>query len=214
MVTTDNLIAELAGEVKPVVPGAAAWRIAGALLGGGVVALLMLYTWLGLPLQHVARTGVMVFAVKLAYAVAVTGLAAGLALISGRPGRRLGLRWAWLAVPPMVVAAAAAMQLSDAAGAARAGLVFGATWIQCLAAIALTSIPAFVLMLLAFRRLAPVRLRASGFLAGLSAGATASIVYALFCPETAAPFLLVWYTLGMIAPALFGAIAGPRLLRW
>lgn len=214
MTTTDKLIADLAAQTRPTVHGAAAWRIAGALMAGAVIALLALYAWLGVPLQQVARTGAMVFAVKLSYAAAFTGLAAGLALLSGRPGRSLGPRWGLLALPLLVIAAPAAMQLSAASGTGRFAMVFGGTWAQCLGAIVVTSIPAFVLMVLAFRRLAPTRLRVSGFLAGLSAGASASIAYALFCPETAAPFLLVWYTLAMLAPAVFGALTGQRLLRW
>lgn len=214
MVSTEHLIAELAADVRPVAPGAAAWRIAAAMLGGGLVALLALDLWFGPPLQAVAQSGAMVFAVKFAYAVAIAGIAADLALLSGRPGRRIGLRWVWLALPPLVIAAAVAMQLADASAATRETLVFGSTWAQCLIAISTTSIPAFVLLLLAFRRLAPLGLKASGFLAGLSAGAAASIVYALYCPETAAPFLLVWYSLGMLVPATIGALVGPRLLRW
>jgi len=40
------------------------------------------------------------------------------------------------------------------------------------------------------------------------------VVYALHCPEMAAPFLFIWNGLGMLAPAAIGAAMGPRLLRW
>ena len=33
-------------------------------------------------------------------------------------------------------------------------------------------------------------------------------------PELGAPFLGTWYLLGMLIPTAFGALAGPRLLRW
>jgi hypothetical protein len=49
---------------------------------------------------------------------------------------------------------------------------------------------------------------------GLTAGALGAAVYALHCDEMAAPFLATWYLLGMTIPALIGAGAGPRLLRW
>jgi hypothetical protein len=29
-----------------------------------------------------------------------------------------------------------------------------------------------------------------------------------------APFLAIWYLLGMLIPTLLGALLGPRLLRW
>jgi hypothetical protein len=39
-------------------------------------------------------------------------------------------------------------------------------------------------------------------------------VYALHCPEMAAPFLGIWYVLGMAIPAVLGAAVGSRMLRW
>jgi hypothetical protein len=48
----------------------------------------------------------------------------------------------------------------------------------------------------------------------LLAGATGALVYTLHCPELAAPFLAVWYLLGMLVPAAVGLLLGSRLLRW
>jgi len=45
-------------------------------------------------------------------------------------------------------------------------------------------------------------------------GALGALVYTLHCPELEAPFLGVWYVLGMLIPAVLGAIVGPRVLRW
>ena len=50
--------------------------------------------------------------------------------------------------------------------------------------------------------------------AGFAAGATAALVYCLHCPEQAAPFLGVWYLLGMLIPTATGALLGDKLLRW
>ena len=36
----------------------------------------------------------------------------------------------------------------------------------------------------------------------------------LHCPEAAATFVLVWYTLGMVLAMVGGALLAPRLLRW
>jgi hypothetical protein len=46
------------------------------------------------------------------------------------------------------------------------------------------------------------------------AGAVGALVYTLHCPELGAPFLGIWYVLGMLAPALLGAALGPRILNW
>lgn len=211
---TDDLIRTLAADTRRVVPGAGAWRLAGALLAGGFVSLLAIDALFGSPLRAVAATGVMVFAVKLAYAVSMTAVSASLLLVAGRPGQRVGLRYLWLLVPPLVVAVAAAMEVGSASPHERAALVLGSTWQSCLLGVVAMSVPVFAALVWSFRRLAPTRLRLAGFLAGLNAGAMASLVYALYCPETAASFMLVWYSLGMAVPALAGALLSSRLLRW
>ncbi|GAC1578362.1 MAG: DUF1109 domain-containing protein [Sphingomicrobium sp.] len=210
---TDDLIRTLGAAVRPVVPGASAWRIFAALLTGGFLGLLGMDAVFGSPLRAVSQTGVAVFAIKLAYAVAMTAISASLVLIAGRPGERIGLRYAWLLMPPAVVGVAAAMEISGAGEETRGALVLGTTWQTCLTGVVVMSVPVFAALLWAFRRLAPTRLSLAGFMAGVSSGATASLVYALYCPETTASFMLLWYTLGMLMPGLVGAVLGPRLLR-
>ena len=212
--TTNDLIQALAADVRPVMPGASAWRISGALLAGGFLCLLGMDASFGPPLRAVAQTGVPVFAVKLAYAIAMTAISASLLLVTGRPGERLGMRWAWLLAPPLVVAAVAAMEANAATTGALATLFLGSTWQTCLIGVIVMSLPVFAALLWAFRRLAPTRLALAGFVAGICSGATASIIYALYCPETAASFMLAWYSLGMLVPGIAGALLGPRLLRW
>lgn len=60
----------------------------------------------------------------------------------------------------------------------------------------------------------PTRLALAGAAAGLLAGTVGIAVYALYCPEMDAPFLAIWYVLGMSVPVAAGALAGPLLLRW
>jgi hypothetical protein len=90
----------------------------------------------------------------------------------------------------------------------------GSSWRVCPLFIALVSVPVFVASLYAARRLAPTNLRAAGFAAGLLAGAAGAAVYSFHCTESAAPFLAIWYTAGVLLTALAGALLGPRLLRW
>jgi len=66
----------------------------------------------------------------------------------------------------------------------------------------------------ALKGAAPTRPAWAGAGAGLLAGTLGTLVYALHCPEMAAPFLAVWYLLGMAIPTAVGAALGPRLLRW
>ena len=62
--------------------------------------------------------------------------------------------------------------------------------------------------------LAPTRPAWAGASAGLLAGALAALVYALHCPESGAPFIGIWYVVGIAIPAAVGALLGPRTLRW
>ena len=64
------------------------------------------------------------------------------------------------------------------------------------------------------RTLAPTRLALAGGVAGLLAGTIGASTYSIHCPELQAPFIGIWYLVGMLIPAFFGFIAGPRLLRW
>jgi len=119
-----------------------------------------------------------------------------------------------LAAPVVAMWALAAIVLFGAEPDQRVGLILGKTWFVCPFLIALLSLPTFGGALWAMRGLAPTRPALAGAAAGLLAGAVATTVYALHCPEMGAPFLAIWYLLGMSMPATLGALLGPRLLRW
>ena len=69
-------------------------------------------------------------------------------------------------------------------------------------------------MLWAVKGLAPTRPALAGACVGLASAAAGAAVYVLHCPEMQAPFLAVWYALGMFLPAAVGAVVGADLLRW
>lgn len=154
------------------------------------------------------------FWLKLAFPALAACAAARLLHDLGHPGVRTRGATALLALPFVLVWMMGAAAVVAANPADRAQLVLGHSWLQCLASIAALSVPAFVLAMNAARSLAPTRLAVTGAIAGLAAGAAAALGYALYCDEMQAPFLAVWYVLGMLAPAAIGALAGPRLLRW
>lgn len=154
------------------------------------------------------------FWLKLAFAalLAAGGVLAALRL--SRPGVSLAWLPGALAAPVLAVWALAAFVLIDAEPTTRSGLVFGRTWAVCLLSIALLSIPGFIAHLWAMKGLAPTRLRLAGAAAGFASGALGALVFALRCPELAAPFLGIWYVMGMLIPTAVGALIGPRALRW
>lgn len=214
MTTTEQLIEQLAADLRPSRPAAAARRLIVGIGIGGLLALLLMAIWLGRPAASVEYTSIPAFAMKLGFSAAMVAAAGALLYTAGRPGQRLGKRLLWLAAPPALVVVAAAMELVVTAPQFREQAWLGSTWQTCLAAITLLSLPVLTGIAWAFRRLAPTRLRLAGFLAGTTAGATAAVVYALYCPETTATFLLSWYTLGIGLAGLVGLLLGPRLLRW
>ena len=210
---TADLIATLAAEAAPIEPIAVTDRIAVAALLGAAVALVLLGAWLGLrPLGEAARTGA--FWMKASYTVAL-GFA-GLFLVGrlARPDGRLGRG------PLIVLAAIAAMialaglQIARATPGEAGALWLGHTWRSCSFNIVVLAAPVFLAIVWALRRLAPTRLALAGAAAGLLAGAAGATVYGLYCDETAALFVVTWYTLAIAVCAAIGALLGARWLRW
>jgi hypothetical protein len=214
MSATDELIERLASDVTPVRRGAVLHRLAAGIGLGVLVSFAGIVAWTGAPLQAVQGTGGAAFAMKLLFSLALFGIALLLLFAAGRPSHDVGKRWLWLLVPLAAVAISAATELQNATPPERAALWMGSTWQTCVTAIALLSLPVFAGLMWAFQRLAPTRLRLAGLLAGLTAGSASAVLYALYCPETTATFLLSWYSLGILAAGLLGFAAGPRLLRW
>ncbi len=62
--------------------------------------------------------------------------------------------------------------------------------------------------------LAPTRPALAGAAAGLAAGALGAFIYAFHCDESAAAFVALWYTFGIVSVGAIGAVAGRVLLRW
>ena len=211
---TDDLVKLLAAGVAPVPAGAAGRRIAVAMGWGVAGAALLLVFALGIRSDLAQAAGEWMFWLKPAFTacLALAGVVAAERL--ARPGMRLGRVWAALATPVLLLWLMAAVVLAGAAPAERADLIFGDTWQECPFNIAFISLPLFAAALWALRGLAPTRLALAGASAGLLAGAVGALVYALHCPESAAPFLAIWYVLGIAIPTLAGAVLGPRALRW
>ena len=73
---------------------------------------------------------------------------------------------------------------------------------------------AMIAVMVALRGMAPTRLARAGLAAGLLAGGVGATVYAVWCRESTAAFVAVWYTLGIVACGGIGALLGPLVLRW
>ena len=211
---TDDLITMLATGDSTVDARVPLRRFALALGLGGLGALALMAGMLGvradLPRMALEPT----FWIKLAYCAAFAATALALAARLARPGARSAGVAAMLAIPLLGMWLLAVLALGGAASPEREALVFGTTWRACAFNIALLSLPLFAALLWAMAGLAPTRPALAGAAAGLLSGAVAALIYSLHCPELGAPFLGIWYPLGMLIPAAAGAIAGPRMLRW
>lgn len=211
---TDELITMLATGAGAVDAGVPQRRFALALGWGGFGALLLMAGLLGVRSDLPRMALEPMFWTKLTYCTALAAAALALAARMARPGAGAGGWAAALVVPLLAMWLLAAFALSGAAGPEREALVFGVTWRACAFNIALLSLPLFAALLWAIKGLAPTHLALAGAAAGLLSGAAAALIYSLHCPELGAPFLGIWYPLGMLIPAAGGAIVGPRLLRW
>jgi hypothetical protein len=211
---TDELIAMLASDAGPVAPHVWRRRYALALGAGLLGAALLMVMLLGVRPDIADAVRLPMFWVKLAFPSALAAVALLLAARLSRPGVAPGRLGAALAAPVLAVWVLAGFSMLGAAPEDRGLLVWGETWSACLVNVPMLSVPAFVALLWVMKTLAPVRPALAGAAAGLLAGALGAAVYALHCPELAAPFIGLWYTLGMLIPAALGAAIGTRLLRW
>ncbi|MBT2321108.1 DUF1109 domain-containing protein [Variovorax paradoxus] len=211
---TDELVSLLAREAQPVPRHAAARRLAIALLAGLPLSIAWMVFEYGVRRDLVQTMFWPMFWVKLAFPICVA--IAGFVIVQrlARPGVQVRGAWLGLALPVLALWVMGFVAWFLAPADERAALVWGQTWRTCAFNIAVISVPIFVAALVALKSLAPTQPALAGAAAGaMSAGAGAA-VYALHCPELAAPFLAVWYVGGMVLPILAGAAVGHRLLRW
>jgi hypothetical protein len=185
-----------------------------ALAGGASIAFLLTAGLLKLNPALWLETSKPMFWVRESYCVVLGVLGFISAVRLARPGLRLGL--APMGIPVVVIAMSvlAVATLVAASPQNRARLILGYTAAVCPFLIALVAAPLFIAFLWVMRSLAPTRLRWAGAASGFTAGSIGALVYTLHCPELAAPFLAIWYLLGMLIPTAIGAWLGPRLLRW
>lgn len=211
---TDDLVAMLATGVMPVPPDAANRRVGLALLAGVTVSLAMLLFGYGLRRDVLPAMALPMFWVKLAYPLGIAVVAWVLVERLARPGVLVRRAWWGLVVPVLSVAAMAGATWFAAPEQDRLPSLLGGSWRTCALSIGLMALPIFVALILALKTLAPTRPALAGAAAGALAGGLGAALYALYCVEMAAPFVAVWYGVGILLPTLAGALWGRPLLSW
>jgi len=185
--------------------GMSAGALAALLLTGGVLHL-------NPALPH--EVSEPAFWVRELYCASLSALAVLAVARLARPGARLGVLPAGIAVVVLIMCILAAISLLSVPSQSRVHLLLGTTFAVCPFLIAFISAPLFFAFLWILKDLAPTRLRWAGAGAGFAAGAIGALLYTLHCPELATPFIATWYLLGMLIPTAIGAWFGPRRLRW
>jgi hypothetical protein len=211
---TDELITMLASSADAVDPHALRRRYTLALGWSLLGATLLMLILLGVRPDIAVAARLPMFWMKLAFPATLLIGALFATIRLSRPGVRLGQVPLAIAAPVIAVWLFSAMVLLNATPEEQYKLIFGDTWASCPLTIAALSVPLFGALIWAIKGFAPTRLALAGAAAGLLAGAGGALIYALHCPEMAAPFLGIWYVLGMSIPAAIGAVIGPWTLRW
>jgi hypothetical protein len=211
---SDDLIGRLSQNQRPVPRLAVARRLLAGTAAGVLVSTALIVVTLGLRPDLGRAVGQTMFWVKLAYVASLAGLALWACERLARPAGTARGRIGWIAAPVVALAAAAGWQLFQASEAARMPLLIGHSASLCPWLILAFSLPPLVGLVWAARGLAPTRLALTGLMIGLAAGGVGACAYCLHCDEMSAPFLAVWYTLGVAGAGALGWIAGPRILRW
>ncbi len=211
---TEDLVSLLSTGVEAVDLRLPSRRWLLALAGGGLVAFVLTAGLLRLNPTLWHETFKPMFWVREGYCAVLGALGFVAVVRLARPGLQLGV--APLGIPAAVIAmwVLAVVTLVATSPQNRARMILGDTAAVCPFLIALVAAPLLIALLCVMRSLAPTRLRWAGAASGFTAGSIGALVYTLHCPELAAPFLAIWYLLGMLIPTAVGAWLGPRLLRW
>ncbi len=152
------------------------------------------------------------FLIKLFFTVGVSAAVLPIVCDLCVPGRRI--RFGAFLVAPFAVIML--LVLREIAGPQFDGIGnnVGRAWLDCLWQIPSLAAPAFVILAITARRLAPTDLRLTGASIGVLAGAIGAVGYALHCSHDSVVFVGVAYSFGIIEVAVLGTLLGPRVLRW
>jgi hypothetical protein len=210
---TDDLIADLSGRLEPVRQGALTRMLLAAVALGLIGSAILMLSTIGL--RHDFARAIVSFGMwtKLVYTFVIAIFGFWLVGRAGRPGADVTLPARILLLPVLAIALLAVAQLA-APGADMPGLILGHSSRVCAFLVTFTALPTLAATFWALKRMAPTRLTQAGLGAGLFAGAVGAFVYSFHCTEGSAPFIGVWYSLGILMTTAIGGLLGGRFLRW
>ncbi len=211
---TEDLIDRLAAEARPIPEHAPALRAVA--FAGLALAASSTVVWLTLgPRPDLAEVlAEPAFLLRQAYALGIAGAAGWLMLRLGQPAAPVRAPVIGLGVVALLVLGIVSWEQAGLQGSTRVDSLLGQSWTQCSLRVGAISAVTTPFIFFAARRLAPARPALAGLAAGIVAGALATSAYGLYCAELTATFVATWYSLGILASGLIGAVLGRWLLRW
>lgn len=211
---TEDLINALAVDLPPagrrqIERRVLLWMIPAALLVLAGVGL-----WLGFRADLATAMIGPTFWAKAAYTIALAATGFWLLARLGRPGASAKAPLLALGLLVLGVLALGAYEMATMPMPERMPALMGDSARVCAPNIVLLSALAAPFVFWAARAFAPTRPLLAGAAAGLLTGGLATTLYGLHCPEHTAPFVAVWYSLGIALAAGAGALAGRFVFRW
>lgn len=211
---TEALIDRLSEQFVPVRPGAVVRALLAGLGAGALVSFVTMAIWLGIRPDLGAAMQTTAYWMKFLYTLALAGFAFWTVERLSRPGARANLQGLFDAFPVLLLAVIAYLQWSAAPAEEHHALMMGRSHTVCPWRIAILSLPIFAGVFWSLRKLGPTKPVLAAAAAGLLAGAAGAFIYAFHCDESAAPFVVLWYTFGIALVGIAGGLLGRFLLRW
>lgn len=211
---TDDLIDMLGTNVEPVAASKRRVAFLGALGIGAAAALCIVYTIYGAPGEAFAGGFLGLTVLTLAFTLGLTIAGARFLSMGARPGKTGRGALAVIAVLLFSLLLMTIVILSREQPSEWSAMIFGPQWAMCLMCIPLAAAVPFLSLVWYLRNEAPTRLRLTGAVAGIVAGAIGASAFALHHPGGSLPFVALWFGGPLFLCAAIGAMLGPRLLRW
>ncbi len=211
---TDTLIQLLAREPAQARGMPFGLRLAGSVLLATLISLSYVVFKMGVQPDLLTKITGFAFWVKLGFAMSLLFVGLAITVKLARPGKARSNFVLAMAAPVVAIWTVALWTISQPSTSSLNEMIEGSSWQVCSMRIASLSVPLFIAVFWSLRHMAPTRPRFAGFTAGLFAGGLAACIYALFCGEYSPVFIGIWYLLGILAPAVLGAVLGKWLLKW
>jgi len=213
-VKTDELIENLSETLEPMPRHWVLRRLFEGVGAGAVVSFLILWASMGFRPDLSSAIATSMYWMKFFYTLALALLGFWATERLARPSSKAG--WAFLGMALVIFALTvmSGMRLMQAPADARMPMIMGHSSRACPWLIVGLSAPIFIGAFWSLRALAPTRTILTGTIAGFASGALGAWIYAFRCDETTAPFLLIFFTLGMAIVGLAGGLIARHVLRW